>query len=344
MTGFERVIATLNREKTDRPPFDFWAEEPTLNRLFAYLGHRDLEKFLDEMQVDIRAFNAGQPENKSLGNGVFENMWGERFVFRETEWGPIREDTYGALYYVESLDEIMAFDFPDNDVMDYSKLKEQCREARDKKLAIRYGFGDIWQRPSLVRGLENHLIDMAVNPGWVHYLSRVFTDFYIEDYKRAWEYSEGNIDIFLIVTDVGTQRGPLISVSMFDEFVAPYLREIADTVHKFGAKLMFHSCGNISQFIPSMIDNCKIDILNPIQPVGTDDMSPESLKKYSDKLCFHGGMDVQWLMPFGDSNEIKREAKKYFETFKTGYILCPAHLFQPDTPAENIIALYQSFN
>jgi len=342
MTGFERVMATLNRERTDRPPFDFWAEEPTLNRLFAYLGHCDLERFLDEMQIDIRAFNAIQPENKRLGNGVFENMWGERFVYRETGWGLMREDTYGALYYAESLDEIRAFEFPDNDVMDYGKLNEQCREARDKKLAIRYGFGDIWQRPSLVRGLENHLADMIINPDWVHYLSRVFTDFYIEDYKRAWEVSNGNIDIFLIVSDVGTQRGPLISVKMFDEFIAPYLAEISETVHKFGAKLMFHSCGNIAGFIPSII-NCGVDILNPIQPVDAVEMSPESLKNFSDKICFHGGIDVQRLMPFGTADDIRRSANQYFDTFGSGYFLCPAHLFQPDTPAENIIALYQSF-
>ena len=342
MTGFERVMATLNRQKTDRPPFDFWAEEPTLNRLFAYLGHQDLEKFLDEMQIDIRAFNAGQPDNKSLGNGVFENMWGERFVFRETEWGPIREDTYGALYYAESLDEIMAFDFPHNDVMDYSKLKEQCREARDKKLAIRYGFGDIWQRPSLVRGLENHLADMVENPDWVHYMSRVFTNFYLEDYRRAWEVSGGNIDIFLVVTDLGSQRGPLISVKMFNEFVAPYLSEMSELIHGFGAKFMFHTCGNIAAFIPSFID-CGIDILNPIQPV-SEEMSPEALKKYSGKLCFHGGMDVQRLIPLGTPEQIKHELKRYFEIFGSGYIACPAHLFQPDTPAENIVAFYTAFN
>lgn len=342
MTGFERVMATLNRERTDRPPFDFWAEEPTLNRLFAYIKHNDLERFLDDMQVDIRSFDADKPENKRLENGVFQNMWGERFVFNETGWGEMREDTYGALYYAENLDEIMAFPFPSNDVMDYGNLREQCREARDKKLAVRYGFGDIWQRPSLVRGLENHLIDMAVNPDWVHYLSRVFTDFYVEDYKRAWEVSKGNIDIFLVVTDLGTQRGPLISVKMFEEFVAPYLSEIGETIHKFGAKFMFHTCGNISAFIPSVI-KCGVDILNPIQPTGAYEMTPESLSQFGREICFHGGMDVQNLIPRGTAEEIKREAKKYAAAFGTGYILSPAHLFQPETPPENIIALYQAF-
>ncbi|MCL2816340.1 MAG: hypothetical protein FWD23_17235, partial [Oscillospiraceae bacterium] len=217
MTGFERTMAALNNEPTDRPPFDFWAEEPTLNRLFGYLGHSDLEKFLDDMQIDIRSFNAEGPENKSLGNGVFENMWGERFIFRETGWGPMREDTYGALYDADSLEQIKAFAWPGNDAFSYSRLFEQCREAKDKKLAVRYGFGDIWQRPALVRGLENHLADMIENPEWVHCLSDIFTKFYIEDYKRAWEASRGQIDIFLVISDLGTQRGPLISVGMFEQ-------------------------------------------------------------------------------------------------------------------------------
>ena len=342
MTGFERIAATLNGERTDRPPFDFWAEDATLNRLFAYLGHANLERFLDDMRVDIRAFNAGEPDIKSIGNGVFENMWGERFIYQETGWGKMREDTYGALYDAESLEELTAFKFPDNDVMDYSELREQCREARDKKLAVRYGFADIWQRPGLARGMENHLADMLVCPDRVHYLSRVFTDFYLEEYKRAWEASAGNIDIFLVISDLGSQRGPLISVDMFNKFVAPYLLEMSELIHGFGVKLMFHSCGNIYPLIPDII-NCGVDVLNTIQPTGGH-MTPESLKNFAGRICFHGGMDVQTLLPSGTPEQIKREARKYAETFGTGYIACPAHLFQPDTPPENIIAFYQAFD
>lgn len=346
MTGYERTIAALNGERTDRPPFDFWAEEPTLNRLFEYIRHRNLERFLNDMKVDIRALRAGEPENKRLDNCdnkncVFQNMWGERFIYKETGWGKMREDIHGALYNAKSIDELMAFPWPDNDVMDYGRLREQCREAREKKLAVRYGFADIWQRPGLVRGMENHLADMAVNPNWVHYLSRVFTDFYIEEYRRAWEASGGNIDIFLVISDLGAQRGPLISAAMFNEFIAPYLTEMAGVIHGFGAKVMLHSCGNIAAFIPAII-NCGVDILNPIQPVSVE-MTPESLKRFSGKICFHGGIDVQRLIPMGTPDEIKREARRYADIFSKGYIMCPAHFFQPDTPPENIIALYQAF-
>ena len=73
-------------------------------------------------------------------------------------------------------------------------------------------------------------------------------------------------------------------------------------------------------------------------------MSPESLKRFAGKICFHGGMDVQRLIPMGTPDEIQRELKRYAEVFGAGYIACPAHLFQPDTPAENIIAFYRAFD
>jgi len=340
MTGIERTTATLNGHPTDRPPFDFWAEDSTLNKLFSHLGHRDLDKFLDEMQVDIRGFKALEPEPTPLGSGFFQNMWGERFTYRPGEWGPEREDTLGALHQAQSLEEIMAFPWPDNDVMDYSRLWDEIKEAKSKSLAVRYGFADIWQRPALVRGLENHLMDMYENSDWVHWLSRKFTDFYLEEYRRAWEVSQDNIDIFLVISDMGSQKGPLFSLNMFNEFVAPYLKEMTDFVHKLGAKIMLHSCGDISSFIPSII-KCGVDILNPIQPASVD-MRPEALEVFSDKICFHGGVDIQELLPRGTVQDVQAEVRHYAKVLRK-YIACPAHLFQPDTPVENIIGFYEGF-
>ena len=341
MTGKERTLAAIIGERTDRPPFDFWAEDTALNRLYAYLGHDNLDKFLDEAGVDIRGFRALEPEHTCIGNGFYQNMWGERYTFRNSEWGGEREDTLGALYEARSLEEIMAFPWPNNDMIDYRFLWEQINEARDKKLAIRYGFADIWQRPALVRGLQNHLADMIINPEWVHWLSRKFTDFYIEEYKRAWEVSRGNIDIFLVISDMGAQKGPLFSVDMFEEFVAPYLREMTDVIHGMGAKNILHSCGAIASFIPSII-RCGVDILNPIQPTHSD-MSPEALKVHSGQICFHGGIDIQQILPYGTEEEVQNEVRRYAELLGPRYIACPAHLFQPDTPAENIVAFYKAF-
>ncbi len=338
MTPRERVLRAIRHERPDRTPRDFWAEKPAMNRLFASLGYQDEERLLQQLQVDIRHLNAQTPGEVEISPGIFQNFWGERYVYKSTPWGPMREDSKGALADADSLAELEAFPYPGPNMFDYSELASQCRQY--EPYALLYGFADIWQRPALVRGWEAWLMDMVDRPEMVHFLGRKFTDFYLEDYTRAAEMSRGRIDIYLLISDLGTQRGPLISTDMFREFVAPYIKEMADHIHGLGGKALFHSCGLIHQFIPDLI-SLGVDILDPIQPVG-DLMTPERLKAdFGGKICFHGGIDMQNILTLGTPAQVRHEVRRYRETFSNGdYILGPAHLFQPDVPPENILAVY----
>ena len=70
---------------------------------------------------------------------------------------------------------------------------------------------------------------------------------------------------------------------------------------------------------------------------------PEALKAdFGDRLCLHGGIDMQHLLPEGSPEQVTAEAQHYCDVLGEGggYILSPAHFFQPDVPPENIIAMY----
>ena len=340
--GRERWLRAMKKETVDRPPFDFWTEEVTKAQLLDYLGCDNIEKFLDEASIDIRGVNAIEPPEKNLGGGIFQNHWGERYKYRQFPLGKMRDDLPGALSKAISLKEIKDFPWPKNDDYDYSGLRARCEEIRNKGCAIRYGAGDVFQRPTLVRGLENALVDMYENPEFIKYMSRYFTDFYLEEYRRAWEESNGNIDMFVIYSALGSQQGPLISVDMFKEFVEPYLREMAELIHSFGAKLLFHSCGDISAFIPEFIKT-GVDILDPIQPVNKN-MEPENLSRFKNNICFHGGIDLQQFLVKATDQEIKEKTFHYWKLLGPSYIMGPTHYFQPDVPSHNIVALYRSFS
>jgi len=340
MTPRERVMTALDHLRPDRTPRDFWAEECTWNRLLAYVGHNDRDRLLKDLGIDIYHLKIPDPPERELPGGIFENFWGERYIYRSTPWGPMREDVQGALARATTFSELESFPWPSNDLFDYSSLAEQCRRWEDH--ALLYGFADVWQRPSLVRGWEGMFVDMIERPEWAHFLCRKFTDFYREDYIRAAEATNGRIDLYLLISDLGSQKGPLISSAMFREFVAPYLKEMIDCIHSLGAKVLYHSCGRMSAFIPELI-SLGVDVLDPIQPVGPE-MEPECLaRQYEGRISFHGGLDMQHLLPHGSPEEIRRAARRYCEILgrKGGYILSPAHLFQPDVPPENILAVYQ---
>ncbi len=341
MTSRERVLAALQHQRPDRTPRDFWAEPPALQRLFAHVGHTDKDRLLDALDVDVRHLDAPAPPERELGGGLFQNFWGERYVFNATPWGPMREDAKGALAGAVDLAELEEFPWPSPDCLDRSQLAAQCKRHADR--ALFYGFADIWQRPALVRGWEGMFLDMAEQPDWVHFLARKFTDFYLEDYTRAAELTNGRIDLYLVISDLGTQRGPLISPAMFREFIAPYLREMTALIHGLGGRALYHSCGTIRPFIADLIA-CGVDVLDPIQPTGPE-MQPESLQReFGDRLCFHGGIDMQELLPKGTPAAVTAGAQHYCDVLgeNGGYILAPAHLFQPDVPPENILAVYQA--
>ncbi|MBM4089205.1 MAG: hypothetical protein FJ276_07220 [Planctomycetes bacterium] len=341
MTSRERVLAALRHEQPDRTPRDFWAEPPTMNRLFAYVGHTDKDRLLDTLGVDVRHLETPAPPECEVSPGLFQNFWGERYVFQSTPWGPMREDGKGALAGATRFSELESFPWPTPDCLDRSQLKAQCERHADR--ALLYGFADIWQRPALVRGWEDMFLDMAERPEWVHFLSRKFTDFYREDYTRAAEITGGRIDLYLVISDLGTQRGPLISTDMFREFVAPYLKEMTDLIHSLGGHALYHSCGTMWRFIPELIA-CGVDVLDPIQPT-CPEMRPVSLKRqFGDRLSFHGGIDMQNLLPKATPAEVAAEVRQYCEVLgqNGGYILGPAHLFQPDVPPENVLAVYES--
>ena len=104
---------------------------------------------------------------------------------------------------------------------------------------------------------------------------------------------------------------------------------------------MYHSCGMVFPFIERLIE-IGIDILDPIQPVGPE-MTPERLKEqFAGRLCFHGGIDAQQLLPHGTPAQVQAGVQHYLDVFGDGggYVCAPAHLFQPDVPPENIEAFY----
>lgn len=341
MTPRERVLSALAHQQPDRTPRDFWAEPPALNRLFQHLGYTDSDRLLDELGVDIAHLEAPTAPERPLGDGVFQNFWGERFVYQPTPWGPMREDVAGALAGAVEFALLESFTWPSPDCIDHSQLREQCR--RHEHRALLYGFADVWQRPALVRGWEGMFLDMVERPDWVHFLCRKFTDFYREDYTRAAEITNGRIDLYLLISDLGSQRGPLISLPMFEQFVAPYLKEMINHIHALRGRVMFHSCGAIGPFIPRLIE-LGVDVLDPIQPVGPA-MQPEALQAaFGGRLSFHGGIDMQHLLPHGTPAQVAVEVRRYCEVLGAGggYILSPAHLFQPDVPPENILAMYEA--
>jgi uroporphyrinogen decarboxylase len=339
MDSRERVLASVNHRPPDRVPADMWAEPGVWDRLKRDLGCGTDDQVRERLAIDVRYISPRYPED-TLSHGVRQNMWGERWEKTSTVYGVEWEHTRGVLFDAQGVADLEAFPWPTCDAVDYRHVAEDVKRADG--YAIFYGNADFFERPGLVRGLENILVDVLLNQDMVDYLQEKFVSFFIEDFYRTMEASGRRIDVFWALTDLGTQERLLMGQDTMERYIFTPLRRMAEVVHREGVKMMFHSCGAVRQAIPQLID-CGVDILNPLQPAATG-MEPEGLKKdFGGRLAFHGGIDIQYLLPHGDPESVAAEARRVAGILGRdgGYVLSPSHNLQLDTSTDNILAMYR---
>lgn len=62
-----------------------------------------------------------------------------------------------------------------------------------------------------------------------------------------------------------------------------------------------------------------------------------------DRICFHGGIENQEILPFGTPEDVRGEVRHCIDSLGgngIGYILASSHNIQVVSPVENIIAMY----
>jgi uroporphyrinogen decarboxylase len=341
MTSRDRVLTAIARRPPDRAPADYKAEPAVNEYMMAHLKVPNYEDLLRRLEIDVRRVEPLYigPPFRTFEDGVFEDYWGIRSKHLKAAHGSYDMHVWTPVWDARSVEDLEKHAWPTPDIFDYSVMRDQCRRHRD--YAVMYEGADLFTRPCILRNMENVMVDMVERPEVAHYLFGKFTDFYHEDITRAIEATDRGFDIYCEWSDYGTQRGPLISVAMFREFIVPYLKRLVDLCRSSGVKFMAHSCGAIRAFIPDLIA-MGVDVLDPIQ-VTAEGMEPSGLKRdFGDRIAFHGGISTQTTLPFGTPEDVRAAVRNRIATLGAGggYILASSHDISADTPPENIVAMH----
>lgn len=99
------------------------------------------------------------------------------------------------------------------------------------------------------------------------------------------------VNLMTIHDDWGTEKDTFFSPKMMEELVLEPTKRIIDHIRSKGVHFMLHSCGNITRFIPYMID-MGAELLQ-IQRRAVD--IPAMKIKYGDKIGFNTG--IEGLIP-----------------------------------------------
>lgn len=373
LTHRERVNLALNHYPPDRVPIDLGGScvtsisAPTYAALRRYLGlpvgkiciseivqqiARVDEDVLEILGVDVVPLWANAPAGYTP---VFHHDPDGTASFVD-EFGSTLRKPPGCHYFEwckfslsqPSIDALNEMPWPDvEDNARYAGLRTRAAKLRNETDYAIFGMApcghDLLNQLFRVRGMVEGFSDLLLNEEFVDaFLSRL-TATIIRAQELFLDEVGDLIDIHLTADDLSGQTCPLISPALYRRLIKPRWAQIIEVIKsKTKAKIFYHGCGAMTEFIPDLID-IGVDIINPVQ-VSATGMDTALLKqKYGKRLCFWGGgCDTQHILPFETSENVIAETHRRIKDLAPGggFVFNPVHNIQYGVPPENIIAMF----
>jgi len=137
---------------------------------------------------------------------------------------------------------------------------------------------------------------MVMNPAIVEFMRDRIVEYFVAYNHNVFKAVKGEIDIFMMGDDIGGQGGPLLSLEMWRKYFKKAFKKYIDIAHKYKIPVMYHTCGDVKQFIPDFIE-CGLDILQSLQPKATN-MDIKKLKKeFGKDIAFQGEWTSSMFFP-----------------------------------------------
>ncbi len=364
----ERVVTSLNHTEPDRVPRDLGGRvtsmmEGAYRSLKRYLDldecgydtvNQDYftveefdERVLEYFDIDLRrVFLSGSGEyQKTIRE---DGTWIDEMGFTRRFSGMYGEQVDHPLRRAQDPADIRKYRFFDAyDPARTEGLKERVEylyHETDYAIVAAGAVGGIFESCNWMRGFDQFPVDLMLNKKMAHTLLDKLNKYYIELMDAYLSVVGPYIQIVEMADDLGGQNNLLISPELYREMIFPYYKEEIDFIKsKTDAKIFHHSCGSVTKAGDLLLD-AGVDILNSLQPRAAGMDSTFLKDRYGENLSFHGGIDIQDVLPNGSPEDVEEEVKRRMAIYAPGggYIVCAAHCIQDDVSPENLVAMYRA--
>ena len=303
--------------------------------------------------VDLFVPELFDVEDLPDGSSVVRNPQGVVYAKRAAD--AYYHDPVGApLGHITAAAELDQFDTL-FDRWDYSYVYDEPLDALARRAKEQYESTDravvtLWrlhyfQAGMLMRGYERFMIDIMIDKDLAHAVMAKLHRAYMDRVDALLDALGDYVDIVFLTDDLGTQKGSMISPAVYREIIFPYIAEVVGKIKAAGKRVVMHSCGAVSDFIPAMIE-MGVDALNPVQ-VSAAGMNPSELaKQYGRDIAFWGGgCDTQHALNAADPEVVRADVRRRLEEFgpDAHLVFTQVHNIQYDVSPENILAMRDEF-
>jgi uroporphyrinogen decarboxylase len=191
-----------------------------------------------------------------------------------------------------------------------------------------------------LRGMERTLLEIAAEPELTEEMFSRCADFAVELSKEAC--CRFPLDWLWSGDDVASQLSMMMSPDAWRAMIKPHQQRVFDVGKAHRLWVAHHCCGALRPIIPDLVE-MGLDVLNPVQ-CNCPGMDLFELKReFGEVLAFMGGVDTQHVLPNGTADDVRRATRRLVDGMTAdggGYILAASHTVPPETPVDNIFAMY----
>lgn len=250
------------------------------------------------------------------------------------------EPTYGrpVIQEIEDLDKLPIPDFYTSGLMPtVHKQYEELKKLVDDRFHVFFpGFSrGPWSIATILRGFNELFLDMVEEPEFVHKLMQYCVDTRISwekqrceflgidprDRDYRWKYiiyrDNYNSDSF-----EDEVNGNMFSAAMFEEFIVPYEKQMADF---YGGIGYYHSCGNLTSFLDGLRE---VDIFG-LQHVSSWTDYEKAIEKTADGVVVQVSLDTVKDVMEADEARMRERIRYYLNNSKGRRVdICPDAIYE----------------
>jgi uroporphyrinogen decarboxylase len=328
MTKKERVKAAMSLQETDFVPYQMDCLSAAERKLKEHFGDTDLGEVIGNHMAMFEPSYYSLFKVEDVGPSKFKDAFGALWELKPNE------DIGTVIEYPLKEPTLQGYEFPDpNAIMELDEIPAFIAKNRDRFIIGAIGFS-LYERAWILRGIEPILMDFVEHPSFVEELFDRITEFNLVITKRLCQYP---IDAFHYGDDWGQQHGLIISPDLWRKLFKKRLKILYDAVHSAGFPVSIHSCGDITEIVPDLIE-IGVNMITPLQAEALDFNFLK--KEYGKDITFWGGVSTQRTLPYGTPDDVRAEIRERIRVLGKGggYILAPSHELQKDVPLENMLA------
>ena len=339
MTPKQRVHAALRRQPVDRVPIFMWFH-PETTALLARLLEIPPGKVAEAMGNDVQMTWVN---NNYAMEGITHEHDGETHV---DDWGItwVKEGPFNqiAKFPMESAspEDLLAYRFPYDRTEQLLALMAPVVAEADRFFIGCDVSPCVFEMYWRLRGMQQTIEEIAADPELAARMFKSCADFAV--HLSELVCTRFPLDWLWAGDDVASQMSLIMSPKSWRTLIKPELARVFAVGKRHNLPVAYHCCGAVRAIIPDLIE-IGLNVLNPIQS-HCPGMDPFELKReFGAALSFMGGVDTVELLPKASASEVERQARRLIEGMTSdggGYILAASHTIPPETPVDNIFALY----